>query len=208
MSKRRPSPAMVVAMIALCLGLGGSAIAAGGVTKSQMKKIAKKQANKQINKREAGLSVAHAKTADSATNAQAATNASAVGGNSVTKFTFLAPDGTGSTELFNVNGLRMTASCPDSSLRPDIKASATGTPQGVIKVEGIGFPGNVPVLADLAAWNSASGTVDVDGGVDRGVAELSFFREDGLVVTVNYSWDDGVRSGNPVCGVAGHVIAG
>jgi hypothetical protein len=50
--------------------------------------------------------------------------------------------------------------------------------------------------------------VDLDDGADRGVAELSFFREDGLVVTVNYSWDDGVRPSNGVCGVGGHAIAG
>jgi hypothetical protein len=46
----RPSPAMVVAMIALSLALGGSAIAADAVSKKDVKKIAKKQAKKQIKK--------------------------------------------------------------------------------------------------------------------------------------------------------------
>ncbi len=66
----KPSPGMVVAMIALCLGLGGSAIAAGDLTKSQVKKIAKKQAKTQINKLGPGLTVAnaqHAVSADTAT---------------------------------------------------------------------------------------------------------------------------------------------
>ena len=46
---RRPSAAMLVAMIALSLALGGSAIAADPVTK-EAKKIAKKVAKKQIRK--------------------------------------------------------------------------------------------------------------------------------------------------------------
>jgi hypothetical protein len=204
MSKRTPSPAMIVAVIALCLGLGGAAIAAD-LTKPQVKKIAKKVANKQIKKKAPGLSVAHARTADSATTAQNATNASTVGGNSITKISFLAPANTGSTELFNANGLRITASC-DGSVRPQIEASATGTPQGVLKVEGNGFGGTI--FVDEFSYNSADTPVDIDGGRDRGVAELSFFREDGLVVTVNYSWDDGVRFPDPVCGVGGHAIAG
>jgi hypothetical protein len=199
---------MIVAVIALCLGLGGAAIAAD-LTKPQVKKIAKKVANKQIKKKAPGLSVAHAKTADSATNAQVATTASTVGGNSITKFTFLAPEGTGSTELFNGQGLRIAASCPDSSLRPDIEASATGAPFGVLKVDGVGFPGGTPIFVDEFSFNSADTPVDIDGDDDRGVAELSFFREDGTVVTVSYSWDDGVHPPpNAVCGVGGHAIAG
>ena len=47
---RRPSAAMLVAMIALSLALGGSAIAADPVTKKEAKKIAKKVAKKQIRK--------------------------------------------------------------------------------------------------------------------------------------------------------------
>lgn len=75
MSKHGPSPAMVVAMIALCLGVGGSAIAAGGLTKSKVKQISSKQANKVLTQREASLSVSHAKTATSADDAKTATTA-------------------------------------------------------------------------------------------------------------------------------------
>jgi hypothetical protein len=47
---RRPSPAMFVAMVALSLTLGGSAIAADTLSKKDVKKIAKKQAKKEIKK--------------------------------------------------------------------------------------------------------------------------------------------------------------
>jgi len=70
----RPSPAMIVAALALVVALAGTAIAAPdiatrAVTKSKVKKIAKKQAKKQIRKKAPGLSVNHANTADSATDA-------------------------------------------------------------------------------------------------------------------------------------------
>ena len=56
----RPSPAMGVAIVALIVALGGTAIA-GGV-------LNKKKVNKIITNRAPGLSVSHAKTADSASN--------------------------------------------------------------------------------------------------------------------------------------------
>jgi hypothetical protein len=66
-----PSPAMIIAALALVLALAGTAIAAPdiatrAVTKSKVKKIAKKQAKKQIRKKAPGLSVLHADTADTA----------------------------------------------------------------------------------------------------------------------------------------------
>jgi hypothetical protein len=68
---RRPSPAMVVAIVALIAALGGTAIGAAFVTKKQAKKIAKNQ----VNKLAPGLSVASAKNADNATNATSANSA-------------------------------------------------------------------------------------------------------------------------------------
>jgi hypothetical protein len=61
---RRPSPAMVVAIVALISALGGTAVGAAFVTKKQAKKIAKNQVNKLAPK----LSVASAKSADNANN--------------------------------------------------------------------------------------------------------------------------------------------
>ena len=71
--KAMPSPAMLVAIVALVAALGGSAIAEVASTsklskkeQKQTKKIAKKQANKQIDKKESGLDVNSAQTANSA----------------------------------------------------------------------------------------------------------------------------------------------
>jgi hypothetical protein len=66
-----PSPALIVAALALVVALAGTAIAAPdiatkAVTKSKVKKIAKKQAKKELNKLAPGLSVDHANTAKKA----------------------------------------------------------------------------------------------------------------------------------------------
>jgi hypothetical protein len=67
--KRRPSPAMVVAILALIAGIAGTAIAAVPVTKKTVNKI--------ITNRAPGLSVSHAKTADTANNANTLNNLNA-----------------------------------------------------------------------------------------------------------------------------------
>jgi hypothetical protein len=66
---KRPSPAMIVAVVALSLSLAGTGMAAtisvlSSSDKKQVKKIARKQANKRITKRAANLAVASAGSAD------------------------------------------------------------------------------------------------------------------------------------------------
>ena len=59
-SSKRPSAAMIVAVLAVSLGLGGSAVAAiGFLTQKQVKQV-KRISNKQITKRAPGLAVASA----------------------------------------------------------------------------------------------------------------------------------------------------
>jgi hypothetical protein len=78
----RPSPAIVLAAVALVAALAGTALAGSDATtsainKKKVKKIATKQATKQINKLAPGLSVA---SADTAASANTAANAQALGG--------------------------------------------------------------------------------------------------------------------------------
>jgi hypothetical protein len=68
---RRPSPAMVIAIVALIAALGGTAIAGGVINKKKAKNIA----NNVVTQRAPGLSVSHAGSADNATNATNAGNA-------------------------------------------------------------------------------------------------------------------------------------
>jgi hypothetical protein len=72
LGKKRPSPALIVAVLALVAALAGTAVAAdpiatdSAVTKKKVKKIAKKQAKKYFNANIGDASVAHADTADTA----------------------------------------------------------------------------------------------------------------------------------------------
>ena len=71
-SMKRPSPAMVLAFVALSLGLAGSAVAGkGALGKAQVRTIV----GKEITNRASGLAVASAKKADSADNAKSADTA-------------------------------------------------------------------------------------------------------------------------------------
>jgi hypothetical protein len=75
---RRPSPALVVAILALVAALAGTAVAEVATTaklNKKEKKQVKKIARKQIKKLAPGLSVSHADTADTADSADTATNA-------------------------------------------------------------------------------------------------------------------------------------
>jgi hypothetical protein len=78
--KRLPSPALIISIIALVAAVGGGYAVAKGSDKKSDKKIAKKVSNKQITKRAPGLSVAHAKTADSATEVSYTKHFSTTGG--------------------------------------------------------------------------------------------------------------------------------
>jgi hypothetical protein len=70
----RRSPGTFVAVIALIAALGGTAIAAGGLTGTQKKQV-RKISTKVFNSRIAGASVAHASTADTAAKATTADTA-------------------------------------------------------------------------------------------------------------------------------------
>ena len=73
-NKRRPSPALIVAAIALVFAMVGTSVAQDPVGKVTGKKV-RKFANQEIDKRAANLSVLKAKSADTATTATNAVNA-------------------------------------------------------------------------------------------------------------------------------------
>ena len=112
-NRSRPSPAMVVAVVALSLALAGSAVAGTGaldkaITKSKVKQISKKQANKQIDKRAPGLSVANAVNAQNAVNAENAVTA----GNGAVAYGNFAPSGAVRPGAFNMNDLTVSTAAP------------------------------------------------------------------------------------------------
>ena len=116
MSKRmrRPSPAMIIAVVALCLGLGGSAIAAGELTKSDVKKVAKKQADKRLKANVAGSRV---NLADKATNADRAGIAGTVDNGAITSPKLgTIVQRSNSIEIADNDGEAVTANCNEGEI--------------------------------------------------------------------------------------------
>jgi hypothetical protein len=122
---RHPSPAMLVAIVALAAALCGTA-AAGAL-------LNKKKVNRIITRRAPGLSVNHAKTADSATvagsanSAAEATSAGSVGGVSVQPVSIAAATSSISTPL-DVNGSSVLFQCAAGVVDFQISRTLSGPP--------------------------------------------------------------------------------
>ena len=211
---RRPSPALLISMIALVLALGGTAIAAFEPTKSNVKKIAKKQANKAIKKKASSLSVAKAENATNATNATNAANAANAGnagtvdGQSVQKvFARVAVAAT--NVVVATNGpLTIEADCTGSNVENLEVRSSVGDVAMVSQGNGNTGPtsdeeqggGATPRVLDL----DADGTNDND----RGMATFSVARADGSVWTGAIGFDDpNIFNGESTCAVFGHITS-
>jgi hypothetical protein len=74
-TRRLPSPALIVSMLALVVAIGGGSFALATSTATKEKKIAKRVAKQLIHRKAPGLSVNHARSADMATHAISADQA-------------------------------------------------------------------------------------------------------------------------------------
>ena len=215
LERLRISPWAAVALAALVAAFCGNAIAGVEATDSAARftsKKAKKLFNKLINRRASRLSVEHADTASTATTAATATkaeDANTVGGLQVKELFFAGPANAEAVEIFSGGGLSINVSCPASvDNGPELSVTATGAPEGALKFVGTGFSPGDPVGVDQFQLNSGDPAIDLDSGEDRGAAQLSFLREDGVTVNGVISWDDGVRAARDLCGVGGVLTVG
>jgi hypothetical protein len=152
----RPSPAMVVAIVALIAALGGTAVAGGFITKKKAKKVA----DNQITKRAPGLSVASAKTADNLADqslqirawARVDENAGVLASKNVTS---VVKDGAGRYCIdtpFTPNGVQATLDFSNANLSENVLAEV-----------------NDPNLCPAANRDVRIATGDAgDGTVDQG----------------------------------------
>jgi len=116
----RSVPLAAVAVLIGGLGFAAGAVTAADagpkpVTKAQVKKIAKKQANKAITQRAPRLTVKRATTAD---------DAARLAGQSITTFDVTVPPDGAPQTVATMNGLSLVASCPGS--QPTLKVTAPG----------------------------------------------------------------------------------
>ena len=219
-----PSPAIVIASLALIAALAGTSIAGphattGGVSPKRAKKIAAKQvrklspglARKQISKLAPGLSVAHAGsavTAESAATATTAANALQVNGVSVVKIDSRQAENAPAATILDLAGLRLRASCPDTG---GIHVLATTTKENSSLYGYADYPSNL----DQDSFDREGGefdtgtTVDLDaefdGLGDPRVGALVYEAPDGAVVTVQFAAD---VNGTSRCVFTGTAVGG
>ena len=203
-----PSPALVVALLALVVGITGAAIAKGG--KTVTKKQARNIANNQIDARASGLSVAHAGsagTAGTADSADSAKDAGAVNGQRVVKVFAKVPASPTLRTIATLGaGFRIEAACPaghaefqlafDPPTGVDLKAAIVGDgPSGPAEIEG----------DDIAGPTNIS----LNGSANLGETTFSAATTDGTVVSGTVGFD-GVTSfnGELVCAYYGQVLQG
>jgi hypothetical protein len=202
----RPSPAMMVALVALALALGGTAVA-DGITakldraeKTQVKKIAKKQANKRITARAPGLAVASARTAASADS---------LNGLRVLPIKHQGPAGSGDVTVLDTAGLQIRV---DDCTSGQEELRATTTIAG----------GEITVVSDDAGGPDAAAVQishehDSDFGpgddfdlteaisaVDDRIYQLHYTGGDGRLVSASIATEGDI--GGLDCVVSGYAV--
>lgn len=188
-SRTRPSPAMIIAALALVLAMAGTAIAGpdaitSAITGSKVKKIAKKQAKKQIKKAAPGLSVAHADTADLATDAQTAANAD----NATNAQNADALGGVAASGYVQ----RLFAKVAYSNANPTIIAGSPGitaSGEGALGFPRVTFPQSMNNCAIIAMTSAAAGTSIVrhSTGVGGTLVQLAIQNGANAPVRTNFS---------------------
>jgi hypothetical protein len=214
---RMPSPAILIAVLALVAALAGTAVAGPDASTSAVsKKTVKKIATKQINKLAPGLSVASAETANTANTATTATtantadtagiasNANAVNGLQVAKFQYRGDDTTGEQEILtNFGGLTLSAGCGANDV--DFRArNDSGENAEVVwdKVQDGAAPqGEAGTLAPGGSNTGIGATLD-----DGATGNLTFKTASNRVVTVVFSFDE--NASFPRCSVTGIAMGG
>jgi hypothetical protein len=191
---RRPSPALVLAVVALIAALGGSAAAGGIVTKKKARKIA----DSEITRLAPLLSVAKSKVSDSSGVANR------VGPLAAASIDFRAGSGAGRTTITIINGLILEGSCPSGNTLFEVSSTTPGSfhSAGVsdagVPVTGSDFnlqPGEHQVV------NDAAGTGEV--------GTLDFLTAGGAQVTMMFQTenDPGAGGGFTACSISGHAFS-
>lgn len=232
LTDRRPSPAMVVACLALFVALGGTSFAAVKLSKNsvgarEIKKNAvgaseiKKNAvassevktnsltGSDINESKLGI-VPTAANATSATTAGNAANADLISGQRIAKINYAANDPAGYSTIFERPGLRISAGCFPGK---EVDLLATSTENGStiytwIMGDNDPNPAN-PEQADLedADFNVGNQfSLIASGDGNANFVSFAWKSQSGGVVTGSLYTNE--NSPSPNCEAFGHIVSG
>ena len=227
--RRLPSPAMVVACIALAVALGGTSYAAiklprNSVGTKQLQKNAvvasklsarsvgplKLQNNAVTTRTVKDDQLTGAKIVEStlakvpsAANADTAANAALAGGNTVKRFaTVVAPGGAQATVL-DLNGFTIALGCPGGN----VSLRGNNTSGEAAQVEFQGFGESAGPFGDGGSFTQTT-NANLNNDENRGTGYAQYMRANGTGVTVLYGWREDALGAATACRVFGEAIAG
>ncbi len=219
----RPSPAMVVACLALGLALGGTSYAAiklpkNSVGTKQLKKNAvtgpKIKANavtgakvkeSSLAKVPAAVAADTAALATTATTATTAGNANTVGGATVKRFFNAVTTGAAAQTVLNLNGLIITLTCPAGNI--NLRANNNSGAAAQLRFDAHG-QGAGEFNGGFQNFGAAS-NANLDQGNNLGSGSAHYVRLNGTGVTANYGWrNDDLGGAGVACRVFGYAVSG
>jgi len=228
--RRLPSPAMVVACIALAVALGGTSYAAiklprNSVGTAQLRKnavVASKLSTRSVGPQKlqnnavttrtvkdnqlTGAKIAESTLGQvpSAKKADTAADAALAAGNTVKRFaTTVAPGGAQATVL-DLNGITITLGCPGGS----VALHANNTSGEAAQIEFRGFGEGAGAFGDGFGSFAQSTNANLNNDENRGTGGAQFVRANGTGVTVSYGWREDALGAATACRVYGEAVSG
>lgn len=227
MLSRRPSPAVVIACVALFVALGGTGYAAvkingknlknGSVTGAKLKKNT--LTGRQINESKLGTvpKAALATTATSATTATTAThalsadstpaasNATAVNGQKLERFSLTVGADSG-TQTAAVGNVGFSATCFGGNTALEINNASSQA--AAMEAYWSHNNTNPPTLQQFTDENFTSGDDDDVAAQHSGAGTIVVAFADGSVTSINYGFMDSSQNDNNGCRYFGRAISG
>jgi len=221
--RRMPSPAMVVACIALAVALGGTSYAAIKLPSNSVG-TRQLQANSisapKLQERSVGPNKLQARAvSDRVVKSNALTGAAineatlatvplAQVSNTLAGFTVrrlvaaVAPGGAEATVL-NLNGLVITLTCPAGAVA--LRANNNSDQGAQLRFEGFGAAAS---FGGGSASLISTSNVDLNNSENRGSGSAHYLRADGTFVTALYGWREDALGSTTACRVFGVAISG
>jgi len=228
--RRLPSPAMVVACIALAVALGGTSYAAitlprNSVGTKQLQKnavVASKLSSRSVGPQKlqnnavtlravkdnqlTGSKIVESTLGQvpSAKKADSADDAALAGGNTVKRFATIVGPGGAEATVLELNGLKVTLGCPGGN----VSLRANNTSGEAAQVEFRGFGESAGAFGDGFGNFAQTTNANLNNDENRGTGSAQFFRANGTGVTVLYGWREDALGAATACRVYGEAISG
>jgi hypothetical protein len=201
--RRLPSPALVIASIALILAVGGGSFALAISDRKQDKKIAKRVANRQIRRKAHTLQVKHARVARRAKFATQAADAGSVNGVVIKQFSVKVQPAQTGTVLVDTGMAQLRGTC-DNGQHGVLLTKDVGTPP--LAFGSTAAAGNTNTVHNNGAADfSGTQTIDAGNAAGASIGHAEVTSTDGHVSTFEFLGRDAPNfsPGEGVCVFSG-----